>query len=92
MKKALKIIFSVLGIAVVLWLAMFSVDYARTMSLKEPIFAVPPTVTADDGGSGIFRGLGYTVEVEKHLDAEFGVKTVSVEMNLLGRTVAAAVE
>lgn len=92
MKKALKVIFSAVGIAVVLWLAVFSVDYARTMSLKEPIFAVPPTVTADDGGSGAFRGLGYTVEVEKHLDAEYGTKIVSVEMKLLGKTVAAAIE
>lgn len=92
MKKALKVIFSAVGIAVVLWLAVFSVDYARTMSLKEPIFAVPPTITADDGGSGPFSGLGYTVGVEKHIDAEYGVKIVSVEMKLLGKTVAAAIE
>ncbi len=92
MKKALKVIFSAVGIAVVLWLAVFSVDYARTMSLKEPIFAVPPTITADDGGSGTFSGLGYTVGVEKHIDAEYGVKIVSVEMKLLGKTVAAAIE
>ena len=92
MKKALKVIFSAVGIAVVLWLAVFSVDYARTMSLKEPIFAVPPSITADDGGSGAFRGLGYTVEVEKYLDAEYGTKIVSVEMKLLGKTVVAAIE
>lgn len=92
MKKALKVIFSAVGIAVVLWLAVFSVDYARTMSLKEPIFAVPPSVTADDGGSGVFRGLGYTVGVEKHIDAEYGVKIVSVEMRMFGKIVAAAIE
>lgn len=92
MKKALKVIFSAVGIAVVLWLAVFSVDYVRTMSLKEPIFAVPPTVTADDGGSGTFSGLGYTVGVEKHIDAEYGVKIVSVEMRMFGKTVVAAIE
>lgn len=92
MKKALKVILSVLGIVIVLWLAVFATDYAMTMKLKEPIFAVPPSITADDGGSGAFRGLGYTVEVEKYLDAEYGTKIVSVEMKLLGKTVAAAIE
>ena len=92
MEKSLKIIFSALGVAVVLWLAVFAADCAMTLNLKEPIFAVPPSITADDGGSGAFRGLGYTVEVEKYLDAEYGTKIVSVEMKLLGKTVAAAIE
>ncbi len=92
MKKALKVIISALGIAVVLWLAVFATDCAMTLKLKEPIFAVPLSVTADDGGSGSFRGAGYTVEVEKHLDAEYGTKIVSVEMKLFGKTVAAAIE
>ena len=92
MKKIWGILFSVLCAVIVVWLTVFVTDAVRTVNLKEPIFAVPPAATADDGGSGTFRGLGYTVEVEKHLDSEFGLKTVSVEMKMFGKVVAAAIE
>ncbi len=92
MKKIRRILCSVLCAVIVVWLTVFITDTIRTVSLKEPIFAVPPTVTADDGGSDIYKGLGYTVEVEKYLDSELGLKTVSVEMKMFGKVVAAAIE
>ena len=90
MKKARKIIITALAIAVFLWCSAFATDYIRCRNLQDPVFA-RATVLADDGGSGTYRGLGYVVEVEKHIDSECEVVTDSVEMRLLGWLVFAAV-
>ena len=49
-------------------------------------------VTADDGGSGTYYGLGYKVEVKKIVDVEYGIKTVKVEMYMFGKLIVASVE
>ncbi len=90
MKKGKKIVITVIAAVLVLWSSMFITDYVRCNNLEEPIFAVA-SVTADDGGSGTYRGLGYTVELEKHIDAEYGAVTDSVEMRLFGILVFAAI-
>ncbi len=87
MKKA---IITILAIIVLLWGSMFCTDYIKCTQLKDPIFA-KATVTADDGGSGTYKGLGYTIEIEKHIDADFGLMTDSVEMRLFGLLVFAAI-
>lgn len=89
MKKAAVIVISVL---LVLWCGMFVTDYLRCASLKEPLFVIAEETAADDGGSGVYRGLGYTVEVEKRMDDEYGVCVTSVEMRAFGRTIAASIE
>ena len=39
-----------------------AVDYWRACMFERPIFA-RPSVMVDDGGSGIYEGLGYSVEI-----------------------------
>lgn len=69
---------------VLAWLAMFATDYHRCATLQRPEFVVPLGATADDGGSGTYVGLGYTVELEMSIDADGGLGVESVEMRLLG--------
>ena len=87
MKK--KLIVTLLAL-LALWSAAFAVDCRRCLSLREPIFVLAGE-TADDGGSGIYYGFGYTVKMEKHIDAEGGAVLDAVELRLLGKTVAAAI-
>lgn len=89
--KALRITIIVVCVVVILWLAMFATDYFRSCSLKPPLFALKAGTTADDGGTGIYHGLGYTVSVEKYVDAEYGLCISSVEMKMLGKVIAASI-
>ena len=69
---------------------VFAVDYHQCSNLKQPVFAKSIS-TADDGGSGTYRGLGYTIEIDGHLSAEYGYATESIEMYLFGKLVFAAI-
>lgn len=89
--KAKKRAAVVIAALLVLWAAMFMTDYVRCSSLKAPLFVVASGVTADDGGSGTYQGLGYTVELEKYIDAEYGVCIRSVEMKVFGKVIAASI-
>ena len=88
MNKKVKLI--IISISI-LWLAVFTTDFIRCSSFLEPIFVVPIETTADDGGSGIYQGLGYTVTVEKYVDAEYGSVLSSVEMRVFGQVIAASI-
>lgn len=90
-KKYRNILIGIVGAVIVLWGAMFVTDYIRCSNFKEPIFVVAVGETADDGGSGTYQGLGYTVEVEKYVDAEYGVVLCSVEMKVLGKVIVAVI-
>lgn len=81
MTKLKKIIISIIIIPIVLWLSMFTTDYVRCNQLKTPVFA-QCEATADDGGSGTYKGVFYTVEVRKSTDPDFGLKTDYIEMRL----------
>ena len=50
-------------IVVLLWLAVGTVDILRVAAFEKPVFSVP-CVTADDGGSGQYQGLGYSFDIE----------------------------
>ena len=91
MKKAKKCIVIIACALLLLWGAMFTTDYVRCGSLKRPLFVVSTGDTADDGGSGTYQGLGYTVDMEVYLDAEYGLCISSVEMKVLGKVVAASI-
>ena len=65
MNKILKIVISILGVISVLWGLLFTIDYVRCSSFLEPVFVMAGE-TADDGGSGIYYGLGYKVKIEKN--------------------------
>lgn len=71
-RRLSKTLLIALAAAVLLWLAMFCTDCARCRVLKAPLFAFPAGTTADDGGSGLYRGAGYAVELEVHLDPDLG--------------------
>ena len=75
---------AVAAILVAAWLAMFATDYYRCATLQKPEFVIPLGATADDGGSGTYIGLGYTVELEMSIDIDGGLGVESVEMRLLG--------
>ncbi len=88
MKKRVAV--TILCVLFVLWGAMFSTDYFRCASLRAPLFVVPG-ITADDGGSGTYIGLGYTVEIKRHMDVEFGSCIDSVEMRVFHKVIAASI-
>lgn len=52
----------------VLWIAIGIVDYGRVNSFEKPLFCVG-TELADDGGSGRYVGLGYSFNIDGHLES-----------------------
>jgi len=90
MKKSLKIIACIVVILIVIWGIIFFIDYSRCSNFKEPIFVVAG-VTADDGGSGTYYGLGYKVEMEKTISAKCGPELVKVEMYILDKFITGAI-
>ena len=90
MKKGIKILISIIVVLIVLWGIIFFIDYLRCSNFKEPIFVVTGD-TADDGGSGIYYGLGYKVKIEKTISAEYGSTLVRVEMYMFDKFVAGAI-
>ena len=63
-KKALTALVITVMAVIVLWAATVVVDYWRVRhDFERPLFATA-SLTADDGGSGTSRGLGYTIELE----------------------------
>ena len=90
MKKSLKIAISIIAILIIVWGVIFFIDYSRCSNFKEPIFVVAG-VTADDGGSGTYYGLGYNVKVEKIISAEYGPTLVSVEMYMFDKFITGAI-
>ena len=90
MNKGLKIVISILGVILVLWGLIFTIDYVRCSSFLEPIFVVAGQ-TADDGGSGIYYGLGYKVKIEKNISAEYGPELEKVEMYMFDKFITGAI-
>ena len=85
-----KIVISVLIALIALWGVIFFIDYSRCSHFKEPIFVIAG-VTADDGGSGTYYGLGYKVKMEKNVSAEYGPTLVKLEMYMLDKFIVGAV-
>ena len=62
MKKVLKILFSIIGIIIVLGIVFFVVDYNRVQKQEKPIFCIQnPAGIINDGGTIEYFGLGYKV-------------------------------
>lgn len=74
----------------ILWMAAFTADYLLVSHFREPIFVLR-SATADDGGSYVCRGLGYTVTVRKYFSADSPLTLESVTMTVFGRVVAATI-
>ena len=86
MNKKLKVLIIILLFIILLWGVIFLVDYYRCLNVKMPIFVIPGE-TADNGGSGTYYGLGYSVEVEKNISAEYDVQLSECET---GKTLCSA--
>ena len=61
--KIVKKVFLAFIFVFLIWFAAAATDLLRLNSFEMPIFA-RPTVTADDGGSGTHKGLGWRIELE----------------------------
>jgi len=90
MNKKIKLVITIALSLILFWGMIFAIDYFRCSNLKTPIFVIPGD-TADDGGSGTYYGLGYSVEVEKNVSAEYGVQIESVEMYIFNKFVGGAI-
>ena len=90
MNKILKTVISVLGIILVLWGLVFTVDFIRCSMFLEPVFVIAGE-TEDDGGSGIYYGLGYKVKIEKNISAEYGPELIKVEMYMFNKFITGAI-
>ena len=90
MNKKTKLLISILLSLILFWGIIFGIDYFRCSNLKMPIFVIPGD-TADDGGSGTYYGLGYSVEVEKNVSAEYGVQIESVEIYIFDKFVGGGI-
>lgn len=88
--KSKKVLFGILIAIIVLWSIIFVIDYTRCRNFKEPIFVVA-VETADDGGSGTYYGLGYKIEIEKNISAEYGVQLLKVEMYIFDKFITGAI-
>ena len=61
--KTVKTIFIGFIFIFLLWFAAAATDLLRVNDFEKPIFA-RPTVTADDGGSGTYKGFGWRIEIK----------------------------
>ena len=79
-------------VAIIVWLGLFVTDFVHVRNFEKPIFCVL-TNGADDGGSGTYWGLGYSVDIEGNFttenENESGV--TQYDMKLLGIRVQAAI-
>lgn len=72
---------------VLLWLCLFITDALRCSRGLRPLF-VRPLETADDGGSGLYAGALYRVELQLDGSLDPDAPPVYVAMTLLGKPVA----
>ena len=64
MRKKTRVIFFVTFSVLFLWGIVGVIDYFQVKGFeKKPIFSIT-TNTADDGGSGTYKGLGYSFEID----------------------------
>lgn len=64
MKKSRSFVFIIVFVLIILWGIALGMDYRITMhGFEKPVFA-RPVRTADDGGSGIYAGIGYSFEIK----------------------------
>lgn len=75
-KKIIKIVCIVLAI----WLALLLIDLAMVAGGNKPVFCLG-IITADDGGSGLYYGLGYGFDIKGNFmpeDTDRGVTSYTM--------------
>jgi hypothetical protein len=92
LKKLFIIIATALLSLVICWGVVFAMDYNSCQNLQIPRFIVSTGDTSDDGGTGLYRGLGYSVKLRVYIDKDSSSPVVdSVEMTMFGKVIAASV-
>lgn len=79
-------------VIVIVWLVMMTTDYWQTVhEFEKPVFAQCHT-GYDDGGSGTYTGLGYSIQIEGNfMPLDEYPEVTKAEFLLLGKPVAAVV-
>jgi len=86
MKKKIIILIAVV-VLLMSWISIAYSDYADVaISFDKPQFCIS-TMTADDGGSGKYIGLGYSFEIDGHLDVDSGFEVDSYTYKIFGITI-----
>lgn len=82
----------VLVVAIIVWLGIFTIDFVCVGNFEKPVFCILVN-GADDGGSGFYVGLGYTVDIEGNFVTEDEVErgVTQYDMKLFGIRVQAAI-
>jgi len=91
-KKTAKIIVLMVAILLIILIIMGVTDYRRTThSFEKPVFAQVVN-GADDGGSGLYVGIGYSVDINGNFMPEDEFKGVTqAHFYVLGREVCYAI-
>jgi len=77
MKKLLdKRVFKIMAIILAVWISLMLIDTAMVINGSKPLFSFCP-FTADDGGSGLYIGLGYSFDIDGHFLPEDNPKGVT---------------
>lgn len=64
MKKSIKILIIFFLSLLLIWVFIIVFDFIRVnRKIQKPLFVIEK-ITQDDGGSGLYKGLGYTVNIE----------------------------
>ena len=86
MKKKIIILVAIV-VLLVSWVSIAYSDYADVaISFDKPQFCIT-TITADDGGSGKYIGLGYSFDIDGHLDVDSGFEVDSYTYKIFGITI-----
>ena len=88
-KRKRKHILTLFLLLLLLWGTMFAIDVWQVAHWEKPSFA-QAYITADDGGSGVYQGLGYGFNLRGNFlpeDVLYGVQ--EYEILLFGRIIFA---
>lgn len=86
MKKKVIILVAII-ILLVAWGSMAYSDYADVaISFDKPQFCIT-TMTADDGGSGKYIGLGYSFDLDGHLESNGRYEVDKYTYKIFGITI-----
>lgn len=89
--KLVKKLFLIFVFLFLLWFAAAATDLIRVNGFEKPIFA-RPVITADDGGSGTYKGLGWRIELKGNFMPEDELPGVTkYEFYLGGDLILAAI-
>ena len=89
-KKTKKTLIAIVCILIALWIAMGAADVLLVTHWRRPFFC-KLTESLDDGGSGLYKGLGYSVYIEGNfLPLEENPGVTHYDMRLLGFNVKSA--